>query len=160
MYLNILMILILAHYFSAHGHSIAREPAEPSPLGLPRGTVRLVLLLGYGGMAYFLYYHQEPFEFPPTTSMSNFFMLGILLLGGFFIGHYLTAAVRYVGKGRLPFWYQDIQAWVALMAVLALTALLIIHIFINPSVELDMKIRALPLDTVLVALVGFYFGSR
>jgi hypothetical protein len=159
-YLNILMVLILVHYFTAHGHSIGHEVGAPSPLGLPRGSVRLLLLLGYGGMAYYLYHHQVDFEVPAKTDIMNLFMLVTLLLGGFFVGHYLTKGVEKISGGALPFWYQDIQAWTALMAVIALTALLIIHIFINSTVSPEMMISSLPLDTVLVALVGFYFGSR
>src|SRR5256885_5371954 len=34
-YLTYLVILILAHYFAAHGNSIARTPGERQPLALP-----------------------------------------------------------------------------------------------------------------------------
>src|SRR5437870_2858126 len=47
-YLQFLMVLILAHYFSAHGNTIGSTVSRKSPLGLPRGTVRLILLVGYG----------------------------------------------------------------------------------------------------------------
>src|SRR5262245_43876847 len=36
-YLIYLIVLILAHYFAAHGNSIAHIPGERHPLGLPRG---------------------------------------------------------------------------------------------------------------------------
>jgi len=156
-YLQVLMVLILAHYFSAHGHTIGTKVSERSPLGLPSGSVRLLLLLGYGGMTYYLYKNQATFEMPEKQ---NFFLLLALVLGGFFLGHYLTLFVKVISGGTLPFWFQDFQAWVALLAMFALTGLLIIHMFINPDVPADLQIGSLPLDTALAALVGFYFGSR
>jgi len=156
-YLQVLMVLILAHYFSAHGHTIGKNVSARSPLGLPGGSVRLLLLLGYGGMTYYLYKNQANFELPEKE---NFFLLLALVLGGFFLGHYLTMFVRVISGGTLPFWFQDLQAWTALLAMIALTGLLIIHMFINPNVSTELQVGSLPLDTILAALVGFYFGSR
>src|SRR5437879_6501759 len=58
-YLLYLLILILAHYFAAHGVSIARVPGERSPLGLPRGSIRFLLLAGIIGLVVWFYYHQQ-----------------------------------------------------------------------------------------------------
>ena len=46
LYLQYLMILIIAHFFAAHGNTIRTTPDEHSPLGLPRGFVRFFLLAG------------------------------------------------------------------------------------------------------------------
>src|SRR5258707_13249355 len=46
-YLQFLMVLILAHFFTAHGRSIGHQVSRRSPLGLPRGSVRILLLGGY-----------------------------------------------------------------------------------------------------------------
>jgi hypothetical protein len=159
-YLQFLMILILAHYFSAHGSTIGPAVSTRSPLGLPRGSVRFLLLVGYGGLAYYLYRHQNEYELPKVETIQDFITLLALLLAAFFIGHYLTLLVRMFSGGTLPFWFQDVQAWIALLAILGLAALMIIHVFINPNVNPDVKVGTLPLDQTLAALVGFYFGSR
>lgn len=159
-YLQFLMILILAHYFSAHGSTIGKEVSTRSPLGLPSGTVRFLLLAGYGGLAYYLYRHQADYTLPPKVNVQEFIMLVVLLLSGFFVGHYLTWLVKVISGGTLPFWFQDVQAWVALLATIALTVLLIIHIFINENVSPDVEVRTLPVDQLLASLIGFYFGSR
>ncbi len=159
-YLQFLMILILAHYFSAHGSTIGPMVSTRSPLGLPRGTVRFLLLVGYGGLAYYLFRHQDDYELPKVETIQDFIVLLALLLSAFFVGHYLTWLVRAFSRGILPFWFQDVQAWVALLAILGLTALMIIHIFINPRLDPSLLIGTLPLDQLLAALVGFYFGSR
>src|SRR5207245_7319491 len=46
-YLQYVMILILAHFFAAHGSTIGRHVSPSSPLHLPSGTVRFLLLVGY-----------------------------------------------------------------------------------------------------------------
>ena len=69
--LQILMVLILAHFFAAHGNSIRAGGAGRSPLGLPRGSVRFLLLAGYLGLAAFLYHTQPKFEYPSTSASSS-----------------------------------------------------------------------------------------
>src|SRR5438876_10483917 len=49
-YLQYVMILILAHFFAAHGNTIGRQVSPHSPLHLPAGTVRFLLLVGYLGL--------------------------------------------------------------------------------------------------------------
>lgn len=154
--LQILMVLILAHYFAAHGHTIRSHAEQKSPLGLPRGSVRFLLLAGYLGLAIFLYRTQPKFEYPSTSAL----ILLLVLVSGFFLGHILTAVVRWASRGILPYWFQDIQAWVALLAMLAMGVLLIILMFINPSLSLGQEISPPLLEAILAALVGFYFGAR
>jgi hypothetical protein len=154
--LQILMVLILSHFFAAHGHSIGREGLGKSPLGLPRGSVRFVLLAGYLALAGFLYHTQPKFEYPSTSAL----ILLLVLLSGFFLGHVLTAIVRFLSRGVLPYWFQDIQAWTALLSVLCMGIILIIQLFINTSVPLEQQIDLPIVEAVLAALVGFYFGAR
>jgi len=155
-YLQIVMVLILAHFFAAHGGSIGPHTGGRSPLGLPRGSVRFILLAGYLGLAVYLYRTQPKYEVPGQRA---FFLLLLLLFSGFFLGHLLTAAVRRA-SGALPFWFQDIQAWVALLAMGALAVLMVVELFINPSLSLENKIDMPTLEAVLAGLVGFYFGAR
>ncbi len=154
--LQILMVLILSHFFAAHGHSIRPAGSVRSPLGLPRGSVRFLLLAGYLGLAGFLYHTQPKFEYPSTSAL----ILLLVLVSGFFLGHVLTVVVRTVSRGFLPFWFQDVQAWVALLAILCMGIILIIQLFINPSVSLEQQLDLPVVEAVLAALVGFYFGAR
>jgi hypothetical protein len=156
-YLQILMVLILAHFFAAHGGSIGPHAGGRSPLGLPRGSVRFLLLAGYLGLAVYLFRIQPKFEVPPQGA---FVLLMLLLFSGFFLGHVLTAAVRGASRGTLPFWFQDVQAWVALLAMGVLAVLMIVELFINPTLSLENKIDMPTLEAILAGLVGFYFGAR
>jgi hypothetical protein len=154
-YLQLLMVLILASFFAAHGGSIGGPASKRSPLGLPRGTVRGLLLFGYLALAVYLYRTRPEFQLP---DQSAFLLLLLVLLSGFFLGHVLTAVVRGLSGGILPPWFQDIQAWVAILAMFALGAILVIQLFINPSLE--QKLDLPWLDATLAGLVGFYFGAR
>ena len=51
------------------------------------------------------------------------------------------------------------QAWLALLSMLGLGVLLIIRVFINPSLNPDTQI-GVTLDVCLATLVSFYFGAR
>jgi len=155
-YLIYLVILILAHYFAAHGNSIARMPGERHPLGLPRGSVRLLLVAGFIGLAVWFYYHPDEFEAPPAAS----YAMPFVLLTAFVAGWLITGMVRTASGGQLPFWFQDIEAWFAIVSMLGLAAETIILIFINPNIGEDLKIDPTHLEMALAGVIGFYFGAR
>ncbi len=156
-YLQMLMVLILAHFFTAHGGSIRPHPDAASPLGLPRGSIRFLLLAGYLGLTYYLWHNHLSFDYPPQA---EFLLLLALLLSAFFLGHILTGIVVRLSGGTLPYWFQDVQAWVALLALVALGILLIVQLFINPSLAEPERLNLQKLEAGLAALVGFYFGAR
>jgi hypothetical protein len=156
-YLQILMVLILAHYFAAHGSSIRPGDSGRSPLGLPRGSVRFLLLAGYLGLAVYLWRNHSQFEVPAT---GNFMLLLTVLLSAFLVGHLVTGVVRRFSGGVLPPAFQDIMAWIALLAFIALAGVFVVHVFINPGQPEEQKIDMPTLEAILSGLCGFYFGAR
>lgn len=156
-YLQLLMLLILVHYFVAHGKTLGRATSDSSALWLPPGTVRFVLLAGYLGLAAFLYYNHSEYGNLPVASVP--LLVGVLLLG-FWLGHFTTSVVRAMSGEQLPYWYQDIQAWFALIAMIVLTTVIIIHVFINPNVDETMAVRSDLMEAILAGLVGWYYGAR
>jgi hypothetical protein len=151
-YLQYLAVLIVAHFFAAHGGSIGPKVSTRSPLGLPGGTVRLLLVVGYIGLGVFLYMHNQITFTEPAQGQQG--LLILLLLSSFFLGHIITVAVRVFSGGTLPYWFQDVQAWIGLLALLSLGILALIRLFI------DQKMEAATLEAILAGLVGFYFGAR
>jgi hypothetical protein len=157
LYLQLLLILILASFFSAHGGTIGSQVSTRSPLGLPKGSVRFLLLAGYLGLVGFLIYTQPSLEEMERTDV----MLPIaILVGCFFLGNLVTNLVRGLSGGYLPPWFQDFQAWVALLALLGLGCILIVHVVINRSLPMENKINIPTVQSILIGLVGLYFGSR
>ena len=156
-YLQYLMILILAHFFAAHGNTIGRHISARSPLGLPGGTVRFLLLAGYLGLIAVLFYNHREFEEPPEGPL----VLPLILIAGFLIGFIVTRLVLAASpEGQLPFWFQDVQAWFALLAVIGLTIITIIYLFIFPNIAQELRFSTGGLETIVAAIVGFYFGAR
>jgi hypothetical protein len=156
-YLQFQMVLIIVHFFTAHGKTIGSVVSRRSPLGLPRGSVRFLLMAGYTVLAVYLYFTQPEFEFPAS---GPFILLIGLLIGGYLLGHIVSGAISFVGRGRVPYWFQDFEAWVALIALFGMGILLIVFLFINPSVSESNKLDMPITQAVLAAVVGFYFGSR
>jgi hypothetical protein len=157
-YLQYLGVLAIAHFFAAHGNTIGPHISPRSPLGLPRGSIRFLLVIGYLGLAVFMYLHGYAHFAEPAKGQETLLILA--LVTGFFFGHILTGGVRVLSRGTLPFWFQDVQAWVALLALLGLGVLAMVHMFINPTLQTQDRIDMPSLEAFLAAAVGFYFGAR
>ncbi len=156
-YLNMLMILVLVHFFTAHGKTIGSQVSDRSPLGFPRGSIRLLLIAGYLGMAAYLYKTQPEFENPPHAAYA---LPMALLLSGYLIGHVLTGFLTKIGGGTTPAWFQDFEAWISLLAVVGLGIIVIVRLVINTSLPMEDRLDIQMLETILAAVVGFYFGAR
>lgn len=157
-YFNIIMVLILAHFLAAHGSTIGHKVSKRSPLGLPAGSIRFLLLGGYLGLAYYLYATQPKFAPPDTAAIV---LLVTVLLSCFVVGYVSTAVVRTVSTGgHLPAWFQDVQAWIALLGLVVMGILVLMRLVINPSVSAESQVNLDPIEIALAGLVGFYFGAR
>jgi hypothetical protein len=150
------LLALVPPFFTAHGTTIAADPGGPSPLHLPRGTIRVVLSLGIvGATAYFLYLNNFDYDrlAPPTDDLKSFPIYLMALGGGLFAGFVL-------GKGpwrRSPA-FQDIQAWLSILALLALAIELVIDVVIRPQSQLlgDRQVW----NTMLLVVLSFYYASR
>jgi len=158
-YLQLLMILIIGHYFTAR--ATPPIPGERSALGLPRGTIRLVILLAYGGLAWFCFQQRNNYTYDFKITGDQILFVG-LMFGGFILGHYFTMVALWWVKPQteLPGWVLDIQAWFAIMAFLGLIAVLLVHLVINPNVSPANKLIPTNFEAGLAGIVGFYFGAR
>ena len=154
-YLQVLMVLILAHFFTAHGKTIGGAVSDRSPLGMPRGSVRFFLLAAYLGLAYYMYHQKLEFQISETGPV---FLDLAILVSAFIFGHVSTGMVRGI-SGNLPAWYQDIQAWFALIALLTLGVIVLIRL-INNHVLYENQIDPEVVEMTLAGFVGFYFGAR
>jgi hypothetical protein len=156
-YLQILMVLILAHFFVAHGKTIGSHVSPRSPLGLPRGSVRFLLLGGYLGLAYFMFATRPPFQVPVTMPV---LLLLAVLVTCFIVGHALSNLVLWLSRGTMPAWFQDIQAWFALLGMVVLGIVVIFRLVINYSLPLEDQVNLDVIEAILAGIVGFYFGAR
>jgi predicted PurR-regulated permease PerM len=89
--------------------------------------------------------------------------LVLVLVLAFFAGYLLNKAVKALSGGTYPFWFQEIQAWVALLATIVLIVTIIIQVFIQPSLSQDRAISPKTLEMfnlAIAAILSFYFGAR
>jgi hypothetical protein len=156
-YLNMLMILVLVHFFTAHGKSIGSSVSRRSPLGLPRGCVRVILIIGYLGLAYFLYTTGADFEMPQST---EYVLPTALLLTAYILGYIISGTLTHLGGGVPPAWYQDIEAWIALVALIVMGIIVVVRVLINTTLPLEDQLDVQLLEAILASIVGFYFGAR
>ena len=156
-FLIYLLFLILGHYFAAHGNNIGTEQA--SPLHLPKGSIRLLIVLLLGAtIGWHLYQDptglQKHFDSSLDELKAQPFM-PLIVLGGFFLGVVIRSLV---GRDDPPQAWQDFEAWMSIMALIGLVGAVIVHLIIGASVQERLS---LPIgESILGGAVAFYFGAR
>jgi hypothetical protein len=167
LYLYYLMFLALGCFFAAHGYSIpGAAGGTASPLYMPGGSLRFLIVLGFVAVLGWKYYSTGDLrslleirapQWDPTQSY-----MPLVLLGAFFIGVFFSRVLSRLvtGPWGTPPWFQDIQAWLAVLATLAMGAEAIINGFINPGLPEEKQIHPVELQVFLAAVTGFYFGAR
>ena len=144
-------------FFVSHGKSIARrnEPT-PSPLWLPGGTIRFILLAGALAVAADLVFrHPERFSrLTPDSEQMKYWVYYFLGLGGGFMLGYGTRLLPF----RHSWLFQSFQAWTAMIAMAILLIEMVFRIFIGTS--LTENLEPVYWGTAVTSIVAFYFGSR
>jgi hypothetical protein len=119
--------------------------------------VRFILIVGYLGLTYFLYKTGAEFEMPQSTEYA---LPTALLLTGYLLGHIISGILTRLGGGVPPAWYQDVEAWIALLAVMGLGIIVVVRLLINTTLPMEDRLDVQVMETSLAAIVGFYFGAR
>jgi hypothetical protein len=164
LYLLYLMFLILGSFFAAHGRSIAGPgTGHASPLHLPRGSLRTLIILGFAAVLGWRYYLNPDWhvllDIKQTAAKQLY--LPFVLLGAFFLGILITRIVHVLSGGTgVPPWFQDIQSWLALLAALGLAGEVLVQFVIYPGLREDQQINMETFQTIVGAIVAFYFGAR
>jgi hypothetical protein len=144
-------------YFVSHGKSIARRADPmPSPLWLPGGTIRFILLAGtIAVFADLAFRHPERFErLTPTPEQMKNWIFYLSALGGGFVLGYATRVLPF----RHSWIFQAFQAWIAILSMAILFLDMIFQVFINFSLSAGTDPKFW--NTLVTAVVAFYFGSR
>lgn len=148
------LMIVLAHYFAAR-RVVALPPdierelehrgtlvREANPLWLPRGTVRLVILVAFGLLAMLLAVEGRLLD--PVTIGS------VGLIFAFLLG----VVLRWLRRGG-PRRTRPVRAsvWMHIKAALVLATCAVI-------VVITLADGTAPFENLLLAFVLFYFGSR
>lgn len=166
-YLYYLMFLILGHYFAARSHaSAAPGVKEKHPLWLPRGSIRFLIVAGFAGVLGYVYYEHlsDPAILdrltPDASDVINQKFLPVVLVGAFMMGIIVAKVAHAVlaGPRGLPAWFQDVLAWVSLLAILGLGFEVIMQLVINQALPDNLNLPHW--QAILTGIIAFYFGAR
>lgn len=166
-YLYYLLFLTTGAYFAGRSHAFATGTHEQPPLYLPRGSIRSLIVIGFLAVLGFAIY-QDPsgfFErplFSPEDVKHATLLLPVVMIGAFLLGIIanVVGAKVLAGPYGLPPWYQDVQAWVSVLAVLGLGAQVILELVVFANMPLEDRPHLPQLQLVLSAIIAFYFGAR
>jgi hypothetical protein len=151
------LVLVLV-FFSAHGKTIRPDGTPgPSPWWLPRGVIRGLLIVAFLGGIAFQYVQNRDLllaRLTPTMDQVSDFPYVLLALGGGFILGWLLAR----GPWRRAAWFQDVLAWISLLALIGLAAEVLIELFINP--QLSESVDTVAWESALTGVLALYFGAR
>jgi hypothetical protein len=145
-------------FFAAHGQTIRPEGVKvSSPLYLPRGIIRLLIVAGFAaaiGWSYYQNPEQLEQRLTPNVKDLDKWPAILLTLGVAFLAGHL---MRLGPWRRLPA-YQNLVAWISLVAMLLLLAEMVIELVIKPG--LVEQWDPFYFECILTGIVAFYFGAR
>lgn len=142
-------------FFASHGSTIGTS--GHSPLYMPKGTLRFIIVAGIAGVVGWLLW-QDPQEVikrmrPREIELDSWAILFASSIGGFFVGWLLAH-----GPWRKAAAFQDVLAWIALIALLMMVGEALWKGFVDPNgIKLDNRYVW---ESILIGTVSLYFGSR
>jgi len=153
------MLALVMIFFVSHGKSIAKrgDIALASPLWLPAGTLRFLILAGTAAVVAFLLVKHPEHLNRLTPNPEQITVAWKYYFSALMIGFVLGLIVK-IMPFRYSWLYQSFQAWSAIIAMAFLFLDMIFQVFINET--LPRPIEALPWGTALTGVVAFYYGSR
>jgi hypothetical protein len=159
-YLIYLLFLMIGHYFASHGVTIAtRDEEAPSPLYLPGGTIRILILAALiGSVGWKLHSDQEGLVKQFESSLELLKLqpyLPLVIMGGFFLGVMVRAVLGRLGTHAV---IQDFEGWVSLVALMGIVLAGIIHLIVNTSLADSLYLPTW--EGFVGGVVAFYFGER
>jgi glucan phosphoethanolaminetransferase (alkaline phosphatase superfamily) len=153
LYLVLLMMLVVGHLFATGSGTY--------PLHVPMNLIRLVIIAALVATVAYRYVNDRQglndLMDKSLDEAKQHLYMPALLLGGLFLGLILRMIV---GRDNPSYFVQDLEAWLALIAVIGLVIAGFIHLVINPSLEENNPIGLSGLGGFLAVVIAFYFGAR
>ena len=153
-----LLLSMVAIFFVSHGKTIhAASDPSPSPLYLPGGTLRFLILAGtvaIVGYQYVNHYERLIERLRPAESQFAFWPTLI----GAYVGGFLVGYIFRVMPFRNNWMFQSFLAWLSIIAMILLFVEIFVQAFINPSLKEKFDLHAW--EAIVTAVVACYFGTR
>lgn len=140
---------VLGYYYASRdGAGPGVAAGEAKPLGLPRGSIRWLLFLGFAATAGYLIYSWQQAGKPLLEQEAIF---PILAIGSFFVGRLIALISRGGADNKLV---RGIGHAKGALALLAAMAIIVLH---HGELDGDWVKQA---RQVVASFVFFYYGSR
>jgi len=142
-------------FFASHGRTIGT--GTHSPLYMPKGTLRFLIVAGIVGIVGWQLW-QDPQEVikrmrPRESELDSWAILFASSAGGFFLGWLIAH-----GPWRNAPAFQDILAWIALVALILMLIEALWKGFVDPNgIKLENRYVW---ESILIGTVSLYFGTR
>lgn len=149
MIFSAVILLVLGHYFGSRSPAPSGEEKPPAPLGLPRGTIRTLIIAGYGTITWFLWKENR---LAWDLADPNIVLLAVsgAMIAGYLIRNVFDLVTR--RKASKPRrWYENSKAILALLA----TGLLVFSCIVGKEGDPEQNAALLA-----APIIGFYYGSR
>ena len=158
LYLYFLLAMVMI-FFVSHGKSIAKKAdASPSPLWMPGGSIRFLLLAGTAAVIAYIGF-SAPDRFSRLDVTPGQLAHWKSYMGALVIGFFVGFAIH-VMPFRHSWSYQSFQAWIAILAMLSMVLDMILQAFIKTSLTERIGDGFVVWQTIVTAITAFYFGSR
>lgn len=141
-------LIILGHYFGARAGAKTPEGEKP-PLYLPRGSIRLIIVLGFGLVGYLLW---QDGRLKPSLEDRTSAML--FLMAALCTGYVVRHLVELLSRGKMT---GPRRIFENLKAVVALSATALLALYCS---SLFRGIEGQNLVLYSIPLIVFYFSSR
>jgi hypothetical protein len=144
--------VMLGYYFASRQNQTAQTETaeEPSPLHLPKGTVRWLIILGFLGTAIFILYQWSQGK---RALWEHHAFFPIVSLASFFFGRVFQAVTGSWNKGASNHWKLLLNA----KALAGLFAAITIPVTLLFDVDFPYILQ---LQRFSLVYIVFYFGSR
>lgn len=152
---NMTLILALTYYFAnrqKHNTETCAKKAA-SPLWLPRGSIRLLLVAGFVGLTFMVYKTAEG-DFTNPIIKNN--LATLALIGAYMIGHILRPAIDWVLR-RIGETATSVVLGGHIRGMIALVTTIAYSLAVVFGKAGELPPHA---DKIFLVIVGFYFGNR
>lgn len=142
------VFIALGHYFAARTRRRGEEKERP-PLGLPRGTIRFLITIGFGIVAWLLWSDGRL-----VFSGENRYAAIIVLAFALILGQVLGGLLRIVTRGRATRPHRWVANFQAIVVIIAVGVLGVAAVLGNEHPANDN------LALIAAPIVTYYFGAR
>ncbi len=153
-----LLMSLVCLFLVSHGKTIAAaSDPNPSPLWLPGGTLRVIILGGTIALVVYMHGNHPGRLAERLRPADSQFDLWPTLVGAY-VGGFMLGYFFHLLPFRNNWFFQAFLAWVSMISMTLLFAEIIIQGFVQPSLKETFDLRVW--EAIVTSVTACYFGAR